>query len=301
MLEKIKTIPFIDESSAVKITTEGDNKIFLERTDRVVWAKEATNLRAEGILCYVEASKFFALLPEIDTISQDTCLKVTLKNGAKYDLPFLEVSWEPVALPTEYADTINFKLGDLMLCTLKNLIKPELQCIYIDNQGAVSCDFLSACISKEVKATTPLLLPEDVQELVNGRECKVLVEGDKIYINAHEFDIVTTNPTMGEDSWWEDLRSMLDADGDVVVATDKLSESLKRLALFGDYLSFDGEKVIVETNNEPFVFERVGESLFEIEKISKLLTTATKLTRAGDNIVLKNEGSKFLVSPMEEV
>ena len=61
MLEKIKEVPFIDESSAVKVFTR-DGKIVLERTDRVVWGQETTTIESEGVSCYVEADKFFALI-----------------------------------------------------------------------------------------------------------------------------------------------------------------------------------------------------------------------------------------------
>ena len=67
MLEKIKEVPFIDESSAVRLITK-DGKLILERTDRVIWASEATQLAVEGIDCYVEAEKFFSLLPDIKQV-----------------------------------------------------------------------------------------------------------------------------------------------------------------------------------------------------------------------------------------
>ena len=289
MLEKIKEIPFIEESSAVRIRTLASGKVGLERNDRVLWASEATSIQAEGIDCYVEADKFFNLLPEVKSLEQNTCLVVTLNNGARYELPYIDVKWETQEMPEEFTDTINFKLSDLILCTLNNLIKPELQCIYIDNQGAVSCDFVSACMSKEVKSTTAFLLPPDVQALVDGRSCKVKIEDEKIFIQATDFNIVTS----------KQLREMVN-EIPQTKSTATLSDGLKRLAMFDDYIKFNGEKVLASENYEPFEFIDLGENKYEIEKVSRVLTTANGITSVEGNLIFKNDNSIFLVSPMDE-
>ena len=49
MLEKIKSVPFIDESEAVKVISI-DGKIVLERNDRVIWASEKTSFEAIAAL-----------------------------------------------------------------------------------------------------------------------------------------------------------------------------------------------------------------------------------------------------------
>ena len=298
MLERIKSVPFIDESEAVKVKSV-DGKITLQRTDRVIWACEKTAIEAEGIDCYVEAEKFFALIDEIKSLAQTTCLEVTLKNGAKYELPFLDVSWEAQEMPTEYEDTITFKLTDLILCTLKNLIKPELQCIWIDQNGAVSCDFISACVTSTVRASRGFLLPPDVQELVDGRICKVKVTEDKIFIAASDFDIVTSRPTEGEDQWYQTIRSMTEgANG--FTSSEALSIGLKRLVMFADYVMFDGTKATAGSNYEPFAFRNLENNQYEIERLSRILSTAKSITEQGGNLVMKNDSCMFLLSPMEE-
>ena len=135
-------------------------------------------------------------MPEIKTLKQTTCLEIELNNGAKYSLPFKSVQWEAQPLPSEFNVTIDFKLKDLMLCTLKNLIKPELQCIYIDDKGGVSCDFMSACIDKGVVSTIPFLLPADAQELVDGKVCKVAIEENRLAILSDSFFIATSKPAL---------------------------------------------------------------------------------------------------------
>lgn len=300
MLEKIKEIPLIDQSRAVKLLT-ANGKLLMERNDRVIWAAELTKLEVANINCYVEADKFFNLLPNIQTLTQTTCLEIALKNGARYDLPFMQVEWESEDMPENYSDTITFKLDDLMLCTLKNLVKPELQCIYIDGQGAVSCDFVSACLSNQVRSQHQILLPPDVQELVNGRQCLVQIENGKMYFKASDFFIATAVPQIGEDRWWEDLRAMIPQaiEGKPVTS---LVDSLKRLQLFGDYVTFSNNKANVGENYEPFEFiEEMSTNNFEIERLSKILTTAVKIDRVNENLMFANETSRFLLSPMEEI
>lgn len=299
MLEKIKEVPFIDESGAVKVTSAPNGKIVLERSDRVIWAQEVTQLVSTGIDCYVEASKFFALIGDIKELNQSTCLEVVLKNGARYELPFIETQWEPVDMPTQYDDVITFKLEDLMLCTLKNLVKPELQCIYIDELGAVSCDFISACLSDIVKAKNSFLLPPDVQELVNNRQCEVKITDDKLYFRSSDFVIATTKPDMSGDPWWESLRAMTDGAQNFTKA-EPLVNSLHRLQLFSDYVTFDGEKAISGSNFEPFKFKDLSTIKYEIERLTRLSQTAHEITELSQNLILKNRTSTFLISPTEE-
>lgn len=299
MLEKIKEVPFIDESAAVKLTSV-EGKLVLERYDKVIWAREETKLEVDtSINCYVEAEKFFVLFPNIKALEQGTCLTVTLKNGAVYELPFLDVSWETQEMPEEFNNTITFALDDLMLCTLKNLIKPELQCIYIDKEGAVSCNFISACISTAVKADEGFLLPPDVQALVNGRVCKVNVGEDKLYFRASDFSIITSKPVHEEEDWWESLRGMI-SEADKFTKATPLVDGMKRLGMFSDYVSFDGEKVISGENFEPFKFKNIEDRKYEIERLNRILTTAEEITEDNENLVFKNSNCKFLVSPMED-
>lgn len=297
ILDKIKPIPFVDESSAVKVVSV-DGRISLERTDKVVWAQETTSLLSEGINCYVEAKPFFALFEEIASLKQTTCLEIKLKNGAEYELPFMDVKWDTVKMPDEYHDRILFKISDLMLTTLRNLIKPELQCIWIDEKGAVSCDIISACISKEVKSKHPFLLPLDVQELVVGRVADVNASGDMLYIRGNDFNIAVMKPT-NEDAWYDDLRAMLEGDPGFV-SVGNLADSLKRLELFDDYVSFDGTTVRAGSNFEPFLFKDLGDNPYEIAKLSRLLAVSDSIGEIGNNLVLRNEGSVFLISAMEE-
>lgn len=297
MLEKIKAIPFVDESSAVKLTSI-DGRIVLERTDKVMWAQEFTALKSDNISCYVDAKQFFALFDDIDKLEQTTCLEVTLKNGARYELPFVDVEWETVEMPTEYHDRIHFKISDLMLTTLRNLIKPELQCIWIDEKGAVSCDIISACISNQVKSTHPFLLPLDVQELVEGKTASVNAETDMLFISGHDFNIAVKKPEV-TDTWYDDLREMVSGDAGFVSA-EGLKESLVRLEIFNDYVSFDGERAIAGNNFEPFAFKDLGSNFYEIAKLEILISVSKEIGELNNNLVLRNEGSLFLLSAMEE-
>lgn len=297
IIDKIKAIPFVDESSAVKVVSV-NGRISIERTDKVVWAQEDTSLLSNDIECYVEAKPFFALFDEIASLKQTTCLEIKLKNGAEYELPFMDVTWDTVEMPDEYHDRILFKIGDLMITTLRNLIKPELQCIWIDEHGGVSTDIISACVSKEVKSKHPFLLPLDVQELVLGKLADVNASGDMLYISGNDFNIAVMKPTT-DDTWYDDLRGMLDGNPGFV-AVGSLADSLKRLVLFDDYVSFDGNIVKAGSNFEPFLFKDLGDNPYEIVKLGKLLSVSSSIGEIENNLVLQNEGSVFLISAMEE-
>lgn len=308
MLERMKEIPFINESAAVKVVSDANGGVLLERNDKVVWAQERCRFpgNSAGISCYVEADKFFALFGEIHSLEQTTCLIVTLKNGAKYELPFLDVSWEPVEMPELFDGTIDFRLSDLSISTLKNLVKPELQCIYIDPDGAISCDFMTACFSKAISFPKPFLLPADIQLLVDGELCQVLVD-DKLYIKASGagFCAVTAAPVIEDQGMWDSLRGMLpdEGSGEVLpwsVTVERLLCSLKRLQMFGDYAQFDGARVCSGANFEPYEFSDLGQNSYEIEKLMKILSIAKRVAEKDGNIVIQNNESTFLVSPMED-
>ena len=273
----------------------------MERNTRVIWASELFDLSVEGIDCYVEASKLFSLLPEIEEMKQGTCLKVRLKNGARYDLPFLVVKWDTPEMPEEYNNSITFKLDDLMLCTLKNLVKPELQCIYIDEKGAISCDFISACINNIVKCSEQILLPPDVQDLTNGKVCNLNITETTLFIKGENFNIVTARPTLSEEAKndFTNLREMIEGEL-IFVKVKELQEGLKRLVLFGDFITFEENRVVCNNNFEPFNFKKIEDKKYEIESIKKVILVATDIGELEGNIVFTSETSTFLVSAVQE-
>jgi hypothetical protein len=300
MLEKIKEIPFIDESRAVKVKVLG-GKLTIERTDKVVWGQEVFDRPTwpDVADCYVEEDKFFALFEQIAVLRNvGPHLEVTLMNGAKYELPFLEVSWNAQQMPEQYDQTITFRLADLMICTLANLIKPEFQCIRIDDKGAVSCDFVSSCVSKSMIAQKPFMLPPELQPLVDARLCSVKVTDTKIFVKANDFSLVTTCPTTSGDAWWEQLRAMIPEGLNFVEFSP---DALKRLMMFGDYIEFKDGKVLCGSNFEPFPsFEPLPGRKYEADKILRIMSTATKIASYEGNLILKNDSAMFLVSPVDE-
>ena len=300
MLEKIRAIPFIDESRAVKVSVS-QGKMILERTDKVLWGSEVFDKPnwSDVPTCYVEADKFFVLLESISSlVNLGTCLEVTLSNGAKYQLPFLDVKWNSIEMPNDYSEVVTFKLADLMLCTLTNLIKPEFQCIRIDEKGAVSCDFVSACITSDMRVSRGFLLPPEVQPLVDNRLCKLKLTDDKIYIISAGFELVTSMPQLSEEEWWEQLRGMID---NSLTFLDWSSEALKRLMMFGDYVEFRDGKVYCGNNYEPFLnFPDMPGRRYEADKLLKIMSSATKIAVFNNNLILKNDNALFLVSPVDE-
>ena len=215
-------------------------------------------------------------------------------------MPFIPVERATEEMPEEYSQSILFDIDDLMVCTLTNLIRPELQCIYIDSKGAVTCDFVTACINKTLKSDEPFLLPPEVQQLVKDITCQVQMEGEHICFRASNFDIKIAKPTLSEEPWWEDLRAMVE-DVERFQPIGKLQQSVARLNMFGDYIQFTGDKVIADTSYEPFAFTNLGEKRYEIMGLSKILPVVTHIANNESVLVFKNLKSKFLVSAGEEI
>ncbi len=141
-------------------------------------------------------------------------------------------------------------------------------------------------------------MPPELQPLVDGRLCKIKVTDEKIYVKATDFDLVTTCPTTGEDAWWEQLREMI---SDSLTFVDWSSDALKRLMLFGDYVEFKDGKVYCGSNFEPFTsFESIPGRKYEADKLLRVMSTATKIAVFNDNLILKNDSSLFLISPIDE-
>ena len=137
MIEQIRAIPFIAESEAVKLLP--DRRV--ERYTRILQASEFLPSQLT-LSCdrpvYVEAKKFFALLAATSTVSAEpTCLTVGLQNGAVYRLPFMDVQWDDMRpRPSGAPRSVETDIMGLSTCILGNNMRPELQCIYMDAQGA---------------------------------------------------------------------------------------------------------------------------------------------------------------------
>jgi hypothetical protein len=300
MIEQIRAIPFIAESEAVKLLP--DRRV--ERYTRILQASEFLPSQLT-LSCdrpvYVEAKKFFALLAATSTVSAEpTCLTVGLQNGAVYRLPFMDVQWDDMRpRPSGAPRSVETDIMGLSTCILGNNMRPELQCIYMDAQGAVTCDSINACINPNVRFDEPILMLPDIQPMLWGRKFAVLSDANLLHIEGDGFTVQIMSPEEKGDDWA--MLRELAATPTEPVFKGAIEESLRRLANFGECVRFKEGKLVVGANEEPGLANMdSGNVEFKIASLTKLLPYATKLALAGTNIHLYDAaGMQFIVSGEE--
>jgi hypothetical protein len=303
MIEKVKRLPFIEESEVVRIDL--DAHIF-ERYDRTIRVIEKISslidLKGEGEI-YTTAAELLPLLPLLKSISKHhDAAEVILTNGAKYMLPGREIKFEPdIQSDFEPENTFKLKLsGHLSATTLKNLLDPILQTIYIDPEGAVSTNSLNACLDSSINAPISLLIPPDLIELIAGTEVTVLLTSTTLLARTTEavikvpiIPVPETNNFLLVRGYVADLPETWDK-------TEGLEDSLKRLMAFGEYASFTNDKVYVGNNYEPFKFMNAETNTsYPIVDLLSMLPSVSKISCAGGNLLLKGNTHYFIISPKE--
>lgn len=303
MIEKVKRLPFIEESEVVRIDL--DDHIF-ERYDRTIRVIEKISslidLKGEGEI-YTTAAELLPLLPLLKSISKHhDAAEVILTNGAKYMLPGREIKFEPdIQSDFEPENTFKLKLsGHLSATTLKNLLDPILQTIYIDPEGAVSTNSLNACLDSSINAPISLLIPPDLIELIAGTEVTVLLTSTTLLARTTEavikvpiIPVPETNNFLLVRGYVADLPETWDK-------TEGLEDSLKRLMAFGEYASFTNDKVYVGNNYEPFKFMNAETNTsYPIVDLLSMLPSVSKISCAGGNLLLKGNTHYFIISPKE--
>lgn len=145
MLELMRELGFIPQSRAIKLYNDDEGKAVGERYDKVTYLSEQLNITlTTSQAIYVESGRFLSLLPFIQSAeSEDNYLLVTLKNSAEYKLPYVEVEFDVINFgeDSDRILSVTHSLDILKKTTLKNLVKPEMRCIYVDDKGAVSLIF----------------------------------------------------------------------------------------------------------------------------------------------------------------
>lgn len=303
IVDKLKEVQLVTESGAIKL--DATNGIY-QRFDKTVYVQEPFSVSVTGSgEAYVEASKFFSLLPETSLVelSQDY-VKMTLKNKAEYKLPKMDVKWDTSNLPATFvqSSSINIKLasGRLTSATLKNLANPMLQCIYMDQDSGVSCNSMVACIDGTTLVKQPILLPPDVVTLMEGRESQLMVSEDgNFIIKIGEAFIVCPAPMYDYSETAEVLRNSIPASTKKYPVSG-LFEEIRRLSSFGDFLSFDGNKVSVGENFEPFDFPSAEPTFrYGVQYLLTVLPQVTHISQSEFALLLYGDNFLFMVSPEE--
>jgi hypothetical protein len=300
IVDKVKEVQLVPESRALKLDAATNS---FQRFDKTIYAVEESKIKIQGSgEAYVEALKFFNLFPETKDIEIHTdFVLLRLKNGAEYKLPFLDVSWNTNELPNKFNkdNSISIKLvsGRLNSATLKNLANPMLQCIYIDNTSAVSCNSMVACLDGTATTITPLLLPPDIAPLMEGREAYLEIIDNNYVVKMGEEYVVCPIPAYDYSGVAQTLRNSLPA-SIKQYPVGSLYDSVRRLSMFGDKLTFDGEKVLVEENYEPFNLpSAVKEFKYGIQYLLTVLPQVTHIAQSEFALLLYGDKFLFMISP----
>lgn len=309
MLEAMKVIGFIPESKAVKLYRNED-VVVGERYDKVTYLREYLNIRLDGEgACYVEAESFLSLLPFIRKAAiKENYLEVILKNGAEYKLPYMEVEFSvpKIELPTlQISGEIDFSI--LKKTALQNLVKPEMRCIYVDEKGAVSCNFLQGTVDEGITSVEPVLLPPDLIDYIPAGNVQIYKGGDMLfYTDAKDKfiwspagDFMESEETPWYQSIYEQAKSSSEERFSPV--QEGMEESLKRLSLFGKEAVFNSSKVQVGNSYEPVSIPSAGGQVFDLEEVIPVISCAKMMTISEEGTMfLRNGRVTILVSSKEE-
>lgn len=310
MLESMKVLGFIPESKAIKLYKNADGKVVGERYDKVTYLREFLNFTLEGEGgCYVEAESFLSLLPFISRATiKENYLEVVLKNGAEYKFPYMEVEF---GAPKIEPPTLEIK-GEIDFSTLKktalqNLVKPEMRCIYVDNNGAVSCNFLQGTVDRGIISRSPVLLPPDLVDYIPAGHVEIYKGGDMLFYTDTESKFIWSPAgdfmESDEAPWYNSIyeQAMGAQAMEFSPVQEGMEESLKRLSLFGKEAVFNSTKVVVGNSYEPVSIPSARGQVFDLEEVIPVISSAKEMVLSEDGTMfLKNGEVTILVSAKEE-
>lgn len=307
ILDRLRELGFVKESRAVKLFNSSDGPIG-DRYDRVTYLREPLPkfvLETDRPV-YVEASRFIPLISFIKKATAlENYLEVVLKNGAEYKLPYLDVTFDfDVPMPTT-APKIDGKMDFTALkkTALQNLVKPEMRCVYVSQNGAVSCNFLQGTVDKNIKILhgEPLLLsPDIINYLPNDAEGKIYVQDDYIFYVGDFNDMIIapkTELSEEEDPWYEVIYTKAEgATGEYMPIPADLEEGLKRLQCFGNDVIFEQDRVVSDSNFEPIRIAGAHGGEYEIEEVLSVLSGGKEILFKETEMYLKNGNITIMVS-----
>lgn len=307
ILTELRELGFVKESRAVKLI-KGDDGPIGERYDRVTYLKENLpkfTLDADRAV-YVESSRFLPLVPFIKkATATENYLQVILKNGAEYKLPYLDVTFDyqfpQITTVPVISGRLNFSA--LKKTALQNLVKPEMRCIYVSENGAVSCNFLQGTVDKNIKIAhgEPLLLSPDLTNYTSDSIMGSIYVQDDSIIYVTEFNDMVIAPktelSEEEDPWYEVIYAKAEeAVGDYMQIPADLEEGLKRLQCFGNDVVFEADKLVSGSNFEPISISGAHGGEYAIEEVLSVLSGGKEILFKDTEMYLKNGNVTIMVS-----
>lgn len=300
LLDKVKEVQLVPESKLLKISPE--NRM-LSRFDKTVYAEEPIpqSIKVSGMTeKYVEAAKFFALLPETDSleITENYC-SLILKNKAEYKLPYYAADWQAPEFDVTQAYKVELKLAAdrLSTATLKNLANPVLQCIYIDEATGVSCNSMVACIDGTVTSQKLLILPPDIIGLVEGTAFTLYATDLNYFLKVGDASVFVPVPQLDYSEAAATLRSALPENPEKYPVVGLL-DSLKRLSALHETVIFNTDKIVAEDDFEPFNLPNANPSfVYSIQNLLSVVPHVKSITQTDYALLLYGDQYLFMISP----
>lgn len=321
MLETMKELGFIPESRAIKLYVNDSSVAIGERYDRVTYLRETLPIRLQvSEPVYVESGRFLSLLPYISTAeARDNYLEVKLRNGAIYKLPYLDIEFDRPQLSEEEPTIVLQGVLDFTAVkktVLKNLVKPEMRCIYVDDKGAVSCNFLQGTTDLNLRSSVQglkFLLPPDLVDYMDTAEPGMIAiigshlfymsTGDSqhkkwIWAPTAQFDEVAE----GEQAWYDSIFAMTQSidESSLCAMPEGIEDALKRLASFSDTVEFTPDKIISGDNFEPLGVPTANGEKFSIEDVSSVVAPSAGIGIYDGVLYMRKNNVTVLVSQKEE-
>lgn len=299
MIEKLKLEPYIKESLVTHLY-EKDGALIAERYDTVYWAQDSfLNVGcSKDLNCYVDAKIFNTLSSSIKEVcAKDKVLKLTLFNGAKYDLDMVEGSLPTFEFP-ELPNKSVFNFGGVEKAVSNSPLQKELNTVFADELGIVASNSIVGAVSGTTfKCSEAIAIPEGLHNMLNGEEIEWGIVDNKIYLKFSCYKIVVALsklPNTPDMAWWTAVRSVFTELPDFV-SVSGLKSSVSRLSNFGTNVYIKDNKLEVNAEHwEPFVLSGSGE-VFDISNLNQILTDDTVgVALYGGNFFMKTKDALFV-------
>lgn len=304
MIESIKPIAFVPESTGVRILTKEDAVLAI-RTDRITTIAEKLNFseQAKGSIdCIVDYKQFSALLPEAAEIEQKpSFLRIVLKNGGEYKLEFLDLKEQFPDVPTLPANAqqklLNFK--PLAIACLQSHLSNDLRSIYVNQNGAYSTNFLIAAHTEQFKEQEVQLYPADILGDVAG-QFQVAHDGTSMYIAGADFILRTAQPILEDEENFLLIAEMFKEPIDYVPAK-QLPEQLKRISMFDEVVTFKGSEIVSKCGSEPSPITVQEELEFDVQPLLPIIADAEQIGFSSQGHMYIKKGSLTYMASRRDV
>ena len=305
MIENIKPIAFVPESTGIRILTKGD-ALLAVRTDRITTIAETLPIEKDSIDgevdCIIDYKQWSALQSEIEKISQKGgYLEVILKNGGVYQLAFMDIKEKFPDIP-QLPDNAQMKLlhfKPLAIACLQSHLSNDLRSIYVNQNGAYSTNFLIAAHTEQFKEQEVQLYPADILGDMAG-QFQVAHDGESMYIASKEFILRTAQPILEDEENFLLIAEMFKEPIRYVPAK-QLPDQLKRISLFDEVITFDKDKIVSKCGSEPSPIYTEQPIEFDVQPLLPILADAEQIGFSSQGHMYIKKGSLTYMASRRDV